>query len=102
MSRNHRLFRQYPLRGKAVISTGEVPTPYHIYDGFGALIGGTADLSAVRELLKKEVVMPADNGDGRTPMAIWIYKFTDASLGPHHELQFSFFTRDRTNGVPTN
>ena len=99
MSRNHRLFRKYPLSGKATISTGEVATPYHIYDGFGALIGGTADLSAVQQLLKKEMVMPVDNGDGRTAMAIWICKFTDASLGPHHELQFSFFTGDRTNGV---
>src|SRR5215471_9815310 len=102
MSRNHRLFRKYPLSGKATISTGEVATPYHIYDGFGALIGGTADLSAVQQLLKKEMVMPVDNGDGRTPMAIWICKFTDASLGPHHELQFSFFTRDQTVGVPPN
>jgi len=102
MSRNHRLFRQYPLRGKATISTGEVPTPYHIYDGFGALIGGTADLSPVRRLLDNEIVTPVDNGDGRTPMAIWICKFTDASLGPHHELQFSFFTQDGKNGVPTN
>jgi hypothetical protein len=102
MSRNHPLFRKYPLSGKATISIGEVPTPYHIYDGFGGLIGGTADLCAVQELLKNEIVTPVDTGDGRTPMAIWICKFTDASLGPHHELQFSFFTRDRTNGVPAD
>ncbi len=102
MSRNHRLFRQYPLNGKATISIGEVPTPYHIYDGYGALIGGTADLSAVQQLLKKEVVVPVDNGDGRTFMGIWICNFTEASLGPHHELQFSFFNGVRTNGKPTN
>ena len=101
MSRNHRLFRQYPLNGKTTISTGEVPTPYHIYDGYGALIGGTADLSATRQLLKNEIVMPLDNGDGRTLMGIWICNFTEASLGPHHELQFSFFTGGRTNGRPT-
>lgn len=102
MSRNHPLFRQYPLNGKATISTGEVQTPYHIYDGFGALIGGTADLSAVREFLRNENVMPVDDGDGGTHMAIWICRFTDASLGPHCELQFSFFTRAGTNRVPTN
>jgi len=102
MSRNHRLFRQYPLNGKATISTGEVPTPYHIYDGYGALIGGTADLSAVQQLLKKQVVVPVDNGDGRTFMGIWICNFTEASLGPHHELQFSFFSGGRTNGEPTS
>jgi hypothetical protein len=102
MSRNHRLFREYPLNGRATISTGEVPTPYHIYDGFGALIGGTADLAAVRALLEKENVAPVDNGDGRTPMAIWICNFTDASLGPHCELQFSFFTGARMNRAAAN
>src|SRR5262249_52845383 len=25
-------------------------------------------------------------------MGIWVCNFTDANLGPHHELQFSFFT----------
>jgi hypothetical protein len=102
MSRNHHLFRQYPLNGKATISTGEVPTPYHIYDGYGALIGGTADLPAVQQLLKKEVVMPMSRGDGRTFMGIWICNFTDASLGPHLELQFSFFTGDQPNGSSTD
>ncbi|HZQ69357.1 MAG TPA: hypothetical protein VFA68_12625 [Terriglobales bacterium] len=96
------MFRQYPLNGKATISTGEVPTPYHIYDGYGALIGGTADLSAVQQLLKKEAVMPVDRGDGRTFMGIWICNFTDASLGPHHELQFSFFTGDQPTGRSTD
>jgi hypothetical protein len=96
MSRIHQLFRQHPLSGKATISTGVVPTPYHIYDGYGALIGGTADLSAVQQLLKREVVIPMDNGDNRTFMAIWICNFTEASLGPHHELQFSFFTGNQT------
>lgn len=98
MHRNHPLFRQYPLSGKATISTGEVPTPYHIYNGFGALIGGTAELGAVRHLLEKETFVPVDRGDRRTPMAIWICNFTEASLGPHHELQFSFFSADRTEG----
>ena len=98
MHRDHRLFRQYPLSGKARISTGEVPTPYHIYDGFGALIGGTVELGAVRRLLERETFVPVDCGDRRSLMAIWICNFTEASLGPHHELQFSFFTADKTEG----
>jgi len=102
MPRSHRLFQKYPLQGRATISTGEVPTPYHIYDGYGALIGGTADLSAVQQLLKKEVFVPVDTGDGRTLMAIWICNFTKASLGPHAELQFSFFDGGTTNRKPTN
>ncbi len=45
-ARQHELFKRYPIDGAATISTGEVPTPYHIYDGYGAFIGGTADLAA--------------------------------------------------------
>jgi hypothetical protein len=91
MSRDHELFKQYPLRGTARISTGEVPTPYHIYDGHGVLIGGTVDLGAARRLLRDEKVAPVEAGHGRTFMGIWVCNFTDASLAPHHELQFSFF-----------
>src|SRR5262249_39349431 len=93
--RDHRLFREYPLRGSATISTGTVPTPYHIYDGYGAFIGGTADLGPIQQLLRKETVTPMLTTDGRAFMAIWVCNFTDASLGPHHELQFSFFVSSR-------
>jgi hypothetical protein len=91
MSKNHRLFKHYPLNGMATVSTGQVPTPYHIYGGYGVFIGGTVDLAAARQLLRQETVAPIEAGDGRTSMGIWISNFTDASLGPHHELQFSFF-----------
>lgn len=87
----HPLFKHYPLNGTGAIATGEVPTPYHIYDGYGALIGGTADLAAVQRLLQPEAVTPIQTVDGRALMGIWICDFTNASLGPHHELQFSIF-----------
>jgi len=90
--KDHPLFKKFPLNGSATISTGEVPTPYHIYDGHGLFIGGTVDLPATRQLLQRETVVPIEIGGGRTPMGIWVGNFTDASLGPHHELQFSFFT----------
>jgi len=90
-ARAHELFQQYPLNGKAIITTGEVPTPYHIYNGYGALIGGTADLAAVQQLLHGEEVRPLQTVAGRAVMGIWVCAFTDASLGPHHELQFSLF-----------
>lgn len=96
-ARQHALFQQFPLNGKATISTGEVPTPYHIYDGYGAFIAGTADLAATQRLLQSEQVTPLQNTDGRALMGIWLCDFVDASLGPHHELQFSIFvTRQKT------
>lgn len=87
----HTLFKSYPLNGKATLTTGEVPTPYHIYAGYGALIGGSADLAAVQRLLQDEEVVPIQTVAGRALMGIWICDFIDASLGPHHELQFSIF-----------
>lgn len=87
----HPLFQQFPLNGTATIATGAVPTPYQIYDGYGAFVAGTAELAAVQRLLQPETVIPLHNRDGRAFMGIWLCDFTDASLGPHHELQFSIF-----------
>lgn len=89
--RDHALFRRFPLDGRAHISIGTVPTPYQVYDGHGLFIGGTADLGAVRELLSPEQVHAVQTEDGRALMAVWVCDFGDASLGPHHELQFSVF-----------
>jgi hypothetical protein len=88
---DHPLFQAHPIRGTAMFSAGEVPVPYHIYDGYGALIGGTADLVGVRQLLANEEVQPIQNDAGRALMGIWLCDFGEASLGPHHELQISFF-----------
>ena len=93
--RDHRLFREYPLLGSATTSTGTAPTPYHIYNGYGAFIGGTADLGPIQQLLRKESVTPMQTTGARAFMGIWVCNFTDASLGPHHELQFSFFVSGR-------
>lgn len=88
--RQHKLFHQFPLAEERQISVGLVPTPYHVYDGHGLLIGGTADLDTVSDLLQNEQVYPMRTVDGRALMAIWVCDFTDASLGPHNELQFTF------------
>lgn len=89
--REHALFQRYPLTGTATLTTGTVPTPYHIYAGYGLFIGGTADLAAVQRLLQPESVMPLQTVAGQAVMGIWLCDFTEASLGPHHELQFSLF-----------
>jgi hypothetical protein len=93
--RKHPLFEAYPLDGQAHLSTGTVPTPYHVYDGHGLFIGGTADLAAARELLAPEQVSVVQTEAGHALMAVWVCNFTDASLGPHHELQFSIFVSDQ-------
>lgn len=77
------------------ISTGTAPTPYHIYDGFGLFIGGTCDFYSVKRLLENESIFPVQTMGGKALMGCWVCNFTDASLGPHHELQFSFFVSDK-------
>lgn len=89
--RAHPLFRRYPLNGSVRLSTGHAPTPYHVYDGHGVFIGGTADLGATRDLLARERVVPVQTRAGRALMGLWVFDFTDASLGAHQELQFSIF-----------
>lgn len=91
MGTSHPLFEAYPLRGTTEISVGTVPLPYHVYDGYGTFIGGTASLSGVEELLAGEDVEPMTDEAGHALMGIWLCDFTDANLGPHHELQVSIF-----------
>ena len=85
----HALFQRYPLTGECTISVGSVPVPYHVYDGWALLIGGTARLAAVQALLAGEAVTPVVTTAGRALAALWVCDFTQASLGPHRELQLS-------------
>jgi len=89
--RKHKLFEQYPLGKTVQISVGKVPTPYHVYSGYGAFVGGVANINSVRGLIKDEYVVPVQTVDGDALVGIWMLDFTDASLGPHHELQISIF-----------
>jgi hypothetical protein len=100
VSNTHVLFQSYPITSRARILTGDAPTPYHIYNGYGVFIGGTADLAATQALLQPEAVQPVQTTDGRALMGIWVCDFTEASLGPHHELQFSIFVaRDEVRDI---
>ena len=86
---NHTLFQTHPVCGAAQISIGEAPVPYHIYDGYGAFGGGTADLAAVQKMLAGEALQPVQNGAGRALMGTWLCDFSEANLGPHHEICIS-------------
>ncbi len=88
---DHPLFKHFALDGQVSLSAGQAPTPYHVYDGHGLFIGGTADLAAVRDLLAPEQVVPVQTGSGKALLGLWVFDFTDASLGAHHELQVSIF-----------
>lgn len=86
---DHKLFQQFPLSGEKEISVGKVPVPYHIYDGQGILIGGTAVLDDIEKILENEALYPIQTQSGKALMGVWVVDFSEASLGPHNELQFS-------------
>jgi hypothetical protein len=57
-------------------------------------IGGTADLAAVQSLLHDQQLIPIQTQDGKALMAVWVCDFTEASLGPHQEVQISIFVSE--------
>lgn len=87
----HKLFDQFPIDGEVQIGEETLTTPYQIYDGSILFIGGRADASVAAELLRNESLSPILDQAGNALAAIWVCNFTDANLGPHHELQFSIF-----------
>ena len=88
----HPIFQEYPLSvTKVATSSGDQPTPYHVYDGHAVLIGGSADYSRVQALLVDEQVVPIRTQSGRALMALWAVDETQASHGAHTELQVSFY-----------
>lgn len=92
-SHNDKLFKRHPLIGEIRTSSGPMPVPYHVYDGRVLLIGGTAELGAVNDLVQNEQLTPVRDTEGRALAAIWVCDFSDASLGPHLELQISIFVK---------
>lgn len=87
----HPIFKQFPITGERQISVGNVPIPYQVYDGHGTLLVGTANLAIVTRLLQGQKLFPMSNQDGKGLVGIWLCDFSDASLGPHNELQVSIF-----------
>lgn len=98
----HPIFQRYPLADEPVqTSVGPQPVPYHVYDAHAVLIGGTADLVKVQNLLGAEQIVPATTQSGRALMGIWAVDETQASHGPHSELQMSIYvSHQATDPVP--
>lgn len=87
----HKLFRHYPLDGEIQLGGETLTTPYHIYDGTILFIGGRANAEIAKERLAAEQLTPILDDEGQALMGLWICDFTEANLGPHHELQISIF-----------
>ncbi|MFC1960095.1 hypothetical protein ACFLYO_05255 [Chloroflexota bacterium] len=88
-NRTHPLFQRYPLNRTAPLPAGTLPAPYHVYDGTALLIGGSITLGSAMQLLAGQAMKPYVTLNRRCLLVIWVCDFTDASLGPHQELQFS-------------
>jgi hypothetical protein len=91
MRQQHPLFAQYPLDHEFQLDGETVTSPYHIYDGQILLIGGRANAKAAKALLQNESLLPILDHEGNALVALWVCDFTEANLGPHHELQVSIF-----------
>ncbi len=91
MHNDHPLFKQYPVDSQVLIAGEHCPSPYHIYAGSMLHIGGTVTGTTARQLLANERLTPIVNQNDRVLAALWICDFTEANLGPHHELQISLF-----------
>jgi hypothetical protein len=86
-ARQHPLFWRFPLAGTVTVSTGDLPTPYHVYGGHGLLITGHGDAAAVTQAFVDQDVFPVLTSSGFAAMGLFVCSFIDASHGPHLELQ---------------
>ncbi len=96
MPKSHKLFSDFPLNKSIMLSTGEVQTPYHIYEGYGLFIAGTAPVDKVNAIMTNESLEPVINENGEALLALWLMDFTEAHIAPHTELQCSVFVQPRS------
>lgn len=91
MRQQHSLFTHYPLDSEIQLGGETLTSPYHIYDGSILFMGGRASATAAARLLGDGQLTPILDDQGQALAALWICDFTEANLGPHHELQISIF-----------
>lgn len=88
----HPIFISYPKTGTRTNWYGKVTTPYRVYGGYGALIGGTCDVTAARHMLRNDKPLePAVTIDRRALMGIWIGNYEDSSTEAHIDLTIGLF-----------
>jgi hypothetical protein len=91
----HALFERFPLDAHVQVGDEKLTSPYHVYDGTLLLVGGTADAAQASKLLAPSGLAPLCDTQGHALAAVWVGDFTQASLGPHHELQISLLATSR-------
>lgn len=89
MSREHPLFLAHPFCQNVTVSTGDLPVPYHVYAGHGALIGGLCDPVALARAFAGQDVFPVLDEHGQGLAVLFVCDFTDASHGPHREIHLT-------------
>lgn len=102
MRSDHALFERFPLDAHVQVGDEKLTSPYHVYDGTLLLVGGTADAAQATALLAPSGLVPVCDSAGRALAAVWVGDFTEASLGPHHEVQISLlaYSPMRARSVP--
>lgn len=95
MRSEHPLFERFPLDAHVQVGDEKLTSPYHVYDGTLLLVGGTADAAQAGALLAPSGLVPVCDSAGRALVAVWVGDFTEANLGPHHEVQISFLASTR-------
>lgn len=99
MVSDHPIFRDNPLSGQISLSTGPAPTPYHVYDGEGLLIFGSADFDITQSMIEDESIFPVKTASGKAAAGFIMANFEKASLGVHHELQFFILVSEKEGEV---
>lgn len=95
MRSEHPLFERFPLDAHVQVGGEKLTSPYHVYDGTLLLVGGRVDAAQAAALLAPSGLVPVCDTEGRALAAVWVGDFTEASLGPHHEVQISLLAMAR-------
>lgn len=100
MRSEHPLFERFPIDAHVQVGAEKLTSPYHVYDGTLLLLGGTADAAQATALLAPSALVPVCDSTGRALAAVWVGDFTEASLGPHHEVQISLLASSSVKARP--
>jgi hypothetical protein len=93
--KSHPIFDTFPIEGTLPSDYGKLVMPYRVYDGFGALIGGSIDPVVARRLMADEKQYPVLSTDRRALAFVRVCNFTESGIGAHTELQLALFTADK-------
>ena len=92
---DHPIFRDNPITGSVELRTGTAPTPDHLHEGEAQLIFGDVGADVVGAVIEGEDVHLVETRPGRVAAGMIMADFRDASMGPHHELQFFVLVADQ-------